>query len=161
MNSGTSIKLKAGLLLLVFSLNTMVSMACAMGVKMGFNTTHHDEEKPVAPAVHAHADGKKHHHGNEETKGLKHHESNITHHDKKDTKEMDGCCTDEILKFQQSDKSLNVKAGIEVPVLMFIVAVVTGVDLFKVVKEQPYIQKARYYYPPPPDIRIAIQSFQI
>ena len=61
MQKDISIKLKATLLLIVFSMNTVVGFACAMGVDMGYNNSHHEAEATEV-AVHVHADGKKHHH---------------------------------------------------------------------------------------------------
>ena len=74
MKRNISIQLKAALLLIVFSLNTVIGFACAMGVDMGFNTHHHDEEEATETTVHVHADGKKHQHHNEAAKHY--HDSN-------------------------------------------------------------------------------------
>ena len=41
MSTSIYIQLKAALLLLVFGLNTIIGFACAVGVDMGFNTSHH------------------------------------------------------------------------------------------------------------------------
>jgi hypothetical protein len=73
-----SIQLKAAFLLVVFSINTVVGFACAVGLDMGFNTKHHEDEQATGAVVHIHADGKKHihqeipdqsksHHSNKET----------------------------------------------------------------------------------------------
>ena len=47
--------------MLVFSLNTVIGFACAVGINMGFNTTHHHEEEATEAVVHIHKDGKKYH----------------------------------------------------------------------------------------------------
>ena len=62
MKINISIQLKAAFLLVVFGLNTLVGFACAVGVDMSFNSSHHDEE---AIEVHVHADGTKHENNNE------------------------------------------------------------------------------------------------
>ena len=61
MKRSRSIQIKAALLLLVFSLNTVIGFACAVGVDMGFNTPHHQDEV-ATKEVHVHSDGKKHEH---------------------------------------------------------------------------------------------------
>ena len=173
--------MKAALLLAVFSMNTLVGVACAMVLNMNFNTSHHKEEgkeatihvhadgkkhphnkkeeKKVTP-VHVHADSKKHHHENEPKKSC-HDEPAANHHDKKDTSKKDDCCTNEIMKFQQSDKNMTAKTGINMPVFVAILTTFFGIDNFKSVQSSSPKFIASYFHPPPPDIRIAIQSFQI
>lgn len=153
MKRNTSIQLKAALLLAVFGLNTLVGFACAVGVDMGFNSSHHDEE---ATEVNVHADGNKHEHHNEPVK--QHHEENGI-----SKKDKDDCCNDDVLKFQNLDKNLNqnAKTVIDVPVFAAIISTFLGVDIFKIARTYPPKYKTRFFYPPPPDIRIAIQSFQI
>ena len=65
MNSKTSIKIKATLLITVFSLNSVFGFACSMGLDMGYNKSHHTEEA-IEVSVHAHGDGKKHLHNKKE-----------------------------------------------------------------------------------------------
>jgi len=154
MKRSRSIQLKAALLLLVFSMNTVIGFACAIGVNMGFNTTnHHDEE---ATEVHQHADGIKHDHHNQPAKHE--HENN-----KSEKKEKKGCCNDEVQKLQSLDKALNqnAKTVIDVPAFAAIISTFFGIDIFSFAKAYPLKYIARYFYLPPPDIRIAIQSFQI
>ena len=62
LKRNTSIKLKAGFLLTVFGLNTVIGFACSVGMNMGFNSGHHQEANTSAPVVHIHADGKRHVH---------------------------------------------------------------------------------------------------
>lgn len=66
-----SIQFKAAFLMIVFSLNTIIDFACAVGMDMRFNSTHHDE-MTIEASIHVHANGKSHNHHNEVTK----------HHDK-------------------------------------------------------------------------------
>jgi len=140
----TSIKLKAAFLLLVFALNTIVGFACSMGVNMGFNKHHHDE-----PTVHIHADGKRHHH-----KSKKQHSHN---HGK------DNCCNDSVVKFQQVDKSLAPGAP-AIPTAAMMATLgnpIFSIDIFATSQIAHTTRVIRFYYPPPPDIRVFIQSFQI
>ncbi len=153
MNRNTSIQLKAAFLLTVFALNTVVGFACAMGVGMGFNTTHHhDEETTVTPA-HVHADGKKHHHKVADK---------LPQHDKKAAKEK-GCCNDEAIKFQNLEKNIYQQAKFifDAPVFVAILCSFLGVDFFNVSKVSLQKDRARFFHPPPPDILIAIQQFRI
>ncbi len=155
MKGNISIKLKAALLLIVFSLNTVIGFACAMGVDMSFNTTHHhDEEEATKTTIHVHADGKKHNHHDEAAKH---------HHNSKEDSEKGGCCNDGVIKFQNLDKTLaqNANAAINAPVFVALLSRFAGVDIFRQsqVSHQKYI--AQFFHPPPPDTRILIQSFQI
>ncbi|PSL32253.1 hypothetical protein CLV42_104556 [Chitinophaga ginsengisoli] len=141
-------RLKATLLLTVFLLNTVVGVACAVGLDMGFNSTHHHEHKETATT---------------EGKGVHHHaESSHHHHHQK--KQKDNCCNDNVMKFVQTDKSLS-------PILDFsshptycilFISTFHNIDVWvssRVKADNRYF--ARSYHPPIPDIRIAIQSFQI
>ena len=182
-------------LLLVFSLNTVVGFACAMGWNINFATSHHKGEllkplihthsngkqhhhlsKPEKASVHSHPDGKNRHHQHEPVKapthvhknGKKHEHKNeavYPHHKEKETSKngKDDCCNDEVIKFQNLDKSLSQNARITNDVLVFIaiLGIFPGFDVVKLSKSYPAKYKARFFYPPPPDIRIAIQSFQI
>ena len=154
MKKNISIQLKAAFLLIVFGLNTMVGFACAMGVDMGFNNTHHHDDE--ATEVHEHADGVIHDHHNQAAK----HEHEENKPEKKDKK---GCCNDDVQKFQSLDKALNqnAKTVIDAPVCAAIISTFLGIDVYNLSKAYPLKYRARFFYPPPPDIRIAIQSFQI
>ena len=155
MKRNISIQLKAAFLLGVFALNTVVGFACSLGVDMGFNTSHHDQEATEI-SVPNHADGKKHEHYNESVKH--HHEENNV-----SKKEKGDCCNDKVIKFQSLDKSLNqnAKASVDAPVFAAIISTFLAIDVFKISMAYPPKYKTRFFYPPPPDIRIAIRSFQI
>ena len=58
MKRSPSIQLKAAFLLIVFSLNTVVGFACSVGLEMGFNSSHHQEEK--AAITHKHDNSHQH-----------------------------------------------------------------------------------------------------
>ena len=150
MQKDISIKLKAALLLIVFSMNTVVGFACAMGVDMGYNNSHHEAEATEV-AVHVHSDGKKHHHDNKPV---------ANHLDKKDASKKDDCCTNEVMQFQQLDKNVSAKTGIDMPVFVAIITSFLNINIFNTVQSSSQKYIANYFHPPPPDIRIAIQSFQ-
>lgn len=170
MNRNLSIKLKALLLLVVFATNTAVGFACTIGVDMGFNSPHHSKTE-----VHIHDDGKKHVHEKETSVTTTHvHEDGINHqHDSEPakqipvdgisllTKDDEGCCTNEVQEFQNLDKNVSVNTGINVPMFVAILSTYLDIDFSMALKDFPVNYKARFYYPPPPDIRIAIQRFQI
>jgi len=156
-------KIRALFLLLVFSLNTVVGFACFLGVNMGFNSKHHDEEA-TATVVHIHADGKKHVHYEKKkahTHGKSHDHDQPTNHHK--SKKDDGnCCSDELVKLGQLDKSLPQYLNI-----LHSTILIAFFDVFyNVVLPSPGVVKnikqfLRGYHPPISDIRIAIQSFLI
>ena len=159
MNIKKSIQLKAAFLITVFSLNTLVGFACAIGIDMGFNSTHHADEVTIEVSVHTHADGKKHVHHNEKAKA---------HHDtesKQKSKSNDqGCCNDKVMKFNEADKSASqsLSAGIN-PVFntTFIVSFYNSKIFFTSYQGSGNKYVLLNYHPPIPDIRVAIQSFQI
>ena len=156
MKRNISLQFKAAFLLAVFSLNTVIGFACAMGVDMGFNRHHHhhDEEEATETTVHFHADGKKHQHVDEAAKH---------HHDSNEDSEKGGCCNDGVIKFQSLDKNLNSNSNTSISQPVF-VAVITNfyiTDIFRYTKAPAQRYLLPYFHPPPPDIRILIQSFQI
>lgn len=155
MKGNISIQLKAAILLIVFSMNTVIGFVCAIGVDMGFNNKHHhDDGNATEAADYVHADGKKHQHHDEATKH---------HHDSKEGSEKGGCCNDAVIKFQNLDKNLNPNnnSAISIPVFAAILTSFFGLAIFT--KEQVPNQKhiAQLFHPPPPGIRVLIQSFQI
>ena len=174
MKQNISIQLKAAFLLTVFGLNTLIGFACAIGLDMGFNTSHHTDEIMETP-VHIHGDGKKHHHQPEPAKvnahvhadGKKHNHHNEPakqHHEDKETpgKEKDDCCNEGVLKFQNLDKNLNqnTKTAIDAPAFVAFLGNFSGVDILKTFVT-PQLPVIRYLFPPPPNILISIQRFQI
>lgn len=157
----SSIQVKAIVLLFVFSLNTAVGFACSMGLEMGFNSHHHDEENNIIPG-HSHSGNDKH----AETAGHSHSHGIKTnsHHDNKEPGNgKDNCCNNDVIKFNQLDKacaqSIN---GINVFSFDALITTFYNIDVltsFKAATSTRYF--VRNYHPPIPDIRIAIQSFQI
>jgi len=157
-------KIKALFLMTVFSLNTVVGFACSVGVDMGFNSNHHHVQETNDPVVHIHSDGKKHIHYEEKKNhnhGKSHHHEQANNHQKsKDGK--DNCCNDQVLQFEQLDKSVPHSLNIIYPIFLtaffdaFYNVILPSSDIVKDIK-----QFVRSYHPPISDIRIAIQSFQI
>ena len=148
MKKNISTKLKAFLLLTVFSLNTVTGFACAMGVDMGFNSKHHhDDEETMETTVQA--NGAIHHHHDEA--GNRNDEDS----------EKGGCCNDKVIKFQDLDKNIVQNAIITAPEFVTILSNYFGIAIFKspTIAPQKYI--VPFFHPPPPDIRVLIRSFQI
>ncbi|TAJ60626.1 MAG: hypothetical protein EPO58_05040 [Chitinophagaceae bacterium] len=177
MKGKRSIQVKAAFLLTVFSLNTLVGFACSVGLRMGFNESHPGKKEGK---VHIHKDGKKHvhqpvteknHPGKDEGKvhihkdGKKHVRKPATgndHHAKaSNTSKKDDCCKEKVVKLQTADKNFQyAKININAPVYI-VPSTYSASATFRIVK--PYLQEytACHFHPPPRDIRIEIQSFQI
>lgn len=155
MKKNISIQFKAALLLIVFSINTVMGFACAVGIDMGFNSKHPAEEVSETPIhTHVHADGKKHQHHDETTKHQQ---------DSKEDSEKGGCCNDGVMKFQSLDKSLTQNGDVtfNTPVFTAMLSSFFGIEIFRPTQifKQKYIFD--FFHPRSPDIRILIQRFQI
>ena len=147
-----SIQLKAGLLLIVFAMNTVIGFACSVGLDMKFNSKHHSEDQVTKTPIHVHADGKKHEH---------HNKASNQEHKKKKSPEKEGCCNNEVVKFQNIEKKINPKPTINAPVFVAITSTFPEVNLMNATRFSPHKKIVRFFYPPPTDILIAIQRFQI
>ncbi|MEO8794915.1 MAG: hypothetical protein ABI390_05575 [Daejeonella sp.] len=152
-----SIQFKATFLTLVFLLNTIVSFACTLGVDMGYNRTHHQDQNIIHSDEHIHGEKKSHDHDKS-----KHHESSADHHASKNSK--DDCCKDELAKLTKADK-LN-QRGFDYSLLS--ISVFTLPSTFNLAGHStvfaantPKSYFIRHYRLLIPDVRIAIQSFQI
>jgi len=149
MKSNKSIQFKAVFLLIAFSLNTVIGFACAVGLDMGFNSHHHEQNAIEDTGIHHH--NKSHHHG----------EADIHHHTANN--EKDNCCNGGVMKFQKMDKALSSSINTINPV--FFTSFVTTFFNIGISSSYSKISGIKYfsrrYRPPIPDIRIAIQSFQI
>lgn len=161
MSKKISIRIKAVFLAVVFGLNPVIGFACSIGIDMGFNSSHHVRDKGVEAVLHIHEDGKEHVHY--EKKHTHKQEYNHSVDKKKySEKENQDCCTDQVKKFEDVDKSLPLFFKLIHPAflnLFFDVYCKTGLpanDRARNIK-----QFVRSYHPPIPDIRITIQSFQI
>ena len=133
MRTRSTYKLIAATLLVVFSLNPILGFACSIGIDMGYNSNHHH----TAQKDHCKQSADK-------------------PENKKD------CCKDQVYQFQKLDKSIPDAINLAHPSFLssyteFFYSISLPSDFF--VKEVK--QFVRSYHPPIPDIRIAIQSFQV
>ncbi len=165
MKKNKSIQLKAAFLLMVFALNTVVGFACAVGVDVGFNSKHHHEDEGAEAVVHIYQNGKQHIH--EEKKKTHSHDKSHSHDQANNHHKTGGdkgnCCNDKVRTFQQLDKSVPQTVKVIHPVFFtafvstyYNIDILPHADIIKDIK-----QFVRSHHPPIPDIRIAIQSFQI
>ena len=166
MRRSHAIKLKAVFLLIVFSLSTLVSFACAAGIDMGYNKDHHKVRGHAAESDHSKA-GSKHSKGAHEPaateKALSH-----SNHEKKgdDTTESapDDCCRDEAAKFEKGDRvsPQAFKYNLQAFFLILLVKPIGIADAITVSLHNPNTRYLiRNHHPPISDTRIAIQSFLI
>ena len=157
MKNRISIQLKAAFLIIVFSLNTIIGFACAIGINMGFNAPHHRDEEATEIQEHEHADDNHHH-----AEATKHHDEGDKDHQKsKDGK--DDCCNDKVIKFNEIDKSYSHSLTTVVNPIFFTIYLVlfNNTHLFytsNIISTKYFV---RSYHPPISNIRIEIQSFQI
>lgn len=150
MKINSSIQLKAAFLIFIFSLNTVIGFACAVGMDMGFNASHHHDEMAMEAAMHSHTDGNKYSSHNDND-----------HHTSKDGK--DNCCNDQVIKFTQIDKSVpqSIKTISPIFLIAFVSAWYDNDILYTSYSNKSIRYFVRSYHPPIADIRIAIHSFQI
>ncbi|MFA6058710.1 MAG: hypothetical protein WC756_10965 [Taibaiella sp.] len=151
-------RLNALTLLIVFSLNTVVGLACSVGLDMGFNNSHHDKEASENNSHHHEADSKEHHHRELATDNHLAKTGHIAQNEK------DNCCKNEVIKFAKVNKQTSRSIDVNVPVFVF-VAIVPSYPSFDVIASGMHKPNKWYFvrchHPPIDDIRIAIQSFQI
>jgi|SRR5690242_310349 len=143
-----SIQLKAAFLLIAFSLNTVIGLACAVGMKMDFNT--HDN-KEVS-----------HHQLSEHQSSLIHHKESIKYHDHH-SQDQDNCCHDKVTKISKLDKAVpqSFSTSVNSIFLLGLASSFYNIDLLNSLRNTAIRYIARSHHPPIPDIRIAIRSFQI
>ena len=154
MNRNKSNQLKACFLLIVFSLSTVVGFACSVGLDMGFNSHHHEEIAIEVSENHHH--DKSHHHDDAD---IHHHQTN----NDKDDCCNNNCCNKGVMKFQQVDK--NIATSFSLINTLFFTSFVAAFYNIDILSSNNNISTIKYFvrrhHPPIPDIRIAIQSFQI
>ena len=137
-------------------MNIIIGFACAIGIDMGFNTTHHHEEgSEVAEAQHDHEE---HHQG-----PTAHHHEDKEHHDNASGEKDDNCCNHHVVDLSQLDKAIPQTLKVEFyPAPLFITHLYSYISSQY---ESGYTRSTKFFvrshHPPIPDIRIAIQSFQI
>ncbi|MET3115756.1 hypothetical protein AAKU52_003513 [Pedobacter sp. CG_S7] len=146
MKIRSSVQFKAAFLTMVFLMNTMVGFACIVGMNMGFNGDHHKEHMTILASEHTHMNVK----------------AESDHHSAKGSK--DNCCKDEVAKLTIAEKMAQRSFDYSLLTLSFFDLPVTTyhigrLNTFPVNTPNAYF--VRYCRPPVPDVRIAIQSFQI
>ncbi len=148
MKNNLYIQLKAAFLIIVFSFNTIIGFACSLGLDMGFNTHHHNEEA-MKVTGHVHVDGKMHEHKEADHQ-----------YESKDDK--DNCCNNKVTQFSQLDK-LVPQSLAAINCVFFTTFISSFYNVAILATSQNVSVKYFYRSHPPPvqDIRIAIQSFQI
>ncbi|MGN6539364.1 MAG: hypothetical protein ACTHKY_01015 [Ginsengibacter sp.] len=141
------IQQKAAFLLIAFSLNTIIGFACAIGMNMGFNSYHHEEAVAEQPS---------HHHS-----PLEHDDQAVKDHHQ--SKDQDNCCHDKVTKISQLDKAIpqSFSTSVNFIFLYGFASAYYNIDLLNSLRSTNIRNFVRRHYPPIPDIRIAIQSFQI
>ena len=164
MKRSSSTQLKAAFLLIVFSLNTIVGFACTVGSDMNFSESHHGDEnaslshKHSEPHVHEQKAAATHKHDSSHS-----HDDTIKDHEHAE-KAIDDCCTDEVIDFEQIDKRAPQSFDFNLQPVFFALFL-SGSYHFDAYGSDKLISRrkffARSYHPPIPEIRIAIQSFQI
>ncbi len=161
MKSILTIQLKAAFLIIVFSMNTVIGFACAVGIDMGFNSKHHHEFE-TKEAVHIHGDGKKHIHPEQkESRSASHHHDEVNNLDNEGN-DSDNCCNDKVTKFEQIDKAIPQSLALNPILFTAFISSFYNIDILvasQVTKSTKYF--VRSHHPPIPDILIAIQRFQV
>lgn len=144
--------IKAMFLLIVFSLNTVVSFACSLG---GFFHTLH----------HATASVKEHNGHHPPKEEHQHHDHSTSHHDSQPSeKEDDNCCSKNVIAIEKAEKA--VSRTIQAPDAVFLTSFLTAYSsLFSSLPAEEstaYPPIVRWRLPATiQDLRIVIQSFQI
>ena len=158
LNKSLTIQIKAAFLITVFSLNTIVGFACAIGINMGFNSSHHQSGELKGIHGHAHSNGKSHLHD----KGPKEESAAIVNHSSS-ANEKDNCCNNKVIKFNEIDKSASHSLSILINTFYNLTFTVVTYN-YNILYTSNFTYTryfVRNYHPPIPDIRIQIQSFQI
>lgn len=154
--------MKAMFLLVVFLLNSVTGFACAIGMNMGYNEDHHQSEISTEhysqehEHSHKHPDGHKHQHAD-----LADHDTN---HPQKQKDDKDNCCKDAVAKLTASDKLTQRIFDVSQLTLSFIILSSVSYQYDRAVSlpvSVPNAYFSRHCRSPIPDVRIAIQSFQI
>ena len=157
--------IKSLLLLIVFSLNTIVSFACSFGG--AFHDFHH--QKISSSTSNKHEEGHKHSHNSHEhdhtdSGNHEHHKGSEHKHDSSPVNNPENnCCSDSVVELQKVDKlvSSNIQAPDAVFVTSFIGAYFDIISFS--VRENRFFRDNIRWRPPATiqDLRIVIQSFQI
>jgi len=130
-------------LLIVFSLNMIIGFVCATGMDRLFISHHLEKTKLTAH------------------EGFRQGDEAVTHHKTEGCK--DNCCNEHVVRISQGDKSL--PQSLEGLNVIFFTTLISSFYNIDVLHTSKVLANTRYFvrshHPPIPDIRIAIQSFQI
>ena len=163
-------KIKAFILLLVFSLNTLTGLACAAGFNFQTQKSHEHSAKSPEKA-HKHDNAKVHAHSHGDVSGHHSHEKAVPAHEhrsslKHEAPAEEDCCTDEVVKLSLLDKAITKAAQNNLLVHFAVIYLISDFLL-----STPNNAAALVRLKPPllrswplashTDIRVVIQSFQI
>ena len=155
---------KALLLLVVFSLNTLVSFACSFGGV--FHDFHHQTNPSTEhkhPGDYKHSDNKHKHDHKGSDKHAHDKDSDHKHDSRPSGDQENNCCSDSVVALQMTEKL--VSSSIQVPGIVFATTFI-GVyfDIFSIQFQRKTCFPDNIRWRPPTtiqDLRIVIQSFQI
>ena len=164
MKKNSSIRLKAAFLLIVFSLNIVLVFACSIGINMGYNKSHHPDEMA---AINHNQDESQHMTQKMEVShklSMAHsHDTEIADHNQSEKSKND-CCTDEAAQFARMDKMAPKPIDFNLQPAFF-AANLSSFRYFNIFSTLETLPYGKYYirghHPPIPEIRLAIQSFQV
>lgn len=166
-----AIQYKALFLLVTFSLNTVVGIACSMGVDMGFNAHHHHHSHEVGKH-HGHSDADHHEEHDGENSHSHQHEAMAPHHLGTDNntalftfQDEENCCKDFVVGFNSVDKQIVKQDNSTQLKITYLSPFILTAFVSEANNARGFVLHQRI--PPreidfsPPDIRVFIQSFQI
>lgn len=150
MKKNLAIQIKAAILLMAFSTNTIIGFACSVGVNMSFNGTHHSGEETTGTTIHIHKGRGKHLHHQENTKPY-------------NNSKKDDCCNDDVIGFQVLDKDIAVNPNTTLTTPVFTAIQMGSLDIAVLHFTQllPHKHILPFFHPPPSDIGLLIQVFRI
>lgn len=153
VNRQRTIYLKGFFLLIVFSLNTIVSFACSTSEL--FHNSHHSKNSP--------AKGHSHQHGGHHNPQHDHGQQGQDHEKDKQNKNDDDCCAASIISLAKIEKSIARSIEVPSPILMpFIKAFISLAPPSAEIGKTIFPDFIRWRPPATiQDLRIVIQSFQI
>ena len=144
----------------------VVSFACS--VSTGIHNSHHAGDG-YSTHSHEHKEKRGNNHGpdhkhNHDADHQDNQDANHKHNHKNDNGNKDDCCSSDFIKLQQSDRSIS--RSIDVPeqtTLILVQDLLLTIDHFLLTIARDNFLPQHLRWPPAtiPDIRIAIQSFQI
>ena len=132
---------------MVFSLNTLLGLACSLGINLGYNKHHHQVAQNARSSNH-----QNHHNVSAKPEHCK----------QKPVSSKDDCCSHTVTSFNLVNKTIPQSVNVSNPV--FVTSFVASFFTVPLLQEGG-IKSTRHfpqnYHPPIKDIRIAIQSFLI